>query len=338
MIFDQESFKSVLRGAYSVYTTDDGRLATTRFTPYQSDVISRRCPNNVYQQPGMRLDFYTDAESICMDFEYVHLTSRIFMSVDIYEDGVMTYSFVEKNALDAKRGRLEHTFEKKGRKRVCIFLPFSMELIFDRIELAGESFVEPYAEHSCFIYMMGDSITHGADCEYTSQSYTNILLRRLDADGMNQGVGGYVFCAESIDPELFAGKRQPDIITVAYGTNDWAGKEHGDFCRDTDAFFARLREVYPKVPVLVITPVFRAGHYLTTKVGTLSFAREYIAKSAKAYSGIYVLDGDKLVPHSYDYFRDVRLHPNDAGFAGYGMCVADAVSEIIGIRPKVPFI
>ena len=321
-----------------MYEDSDGALRTTRFTEAQSKVIAERCPNNVYQQPGMRLDFVTDAESITMAFRYTRFTTRIFMSVDIYEDLVMTYAYKEENALDAKCGSFTHTFKKKGKRRVSIFLPFSCELIFDRIELSGESFFEPYLDHDKFIYMIGDSITHGADCRYTSQSYANILLRRLDADGINQGVGGYVFCADSLDPALFEGKRQPDIITVAYGTNDWAGKSKDSFLSDTDAFFVRLREIFPTTPVLCITPVFRAAHYVTTKVGSLDFARGYIEECAKKHRDIYVLDGDKLVPHIYDYYSDVRLHPNDAGFATYGTCVSDAVAQILDIEPRLFFI
>lgn len=338
MRFTKDIFESVLRGAHSVFEDEQGRLHTVRFTDTQKEVISKRCPNNVWQQPGMRLDFYTDAEGIRMAFDYTHFTSRIFMSVDIYEDGVMTYSYVEKNAFDAHAGGFDFKLEKKGRHRVTVFLPFSLELVFTNIELYGESFIEPYSDYSAFVYMIGDSITHGADCEKTSQSYANVALRRLDLDVINQGVGGYVFCADSLDPTLFEGKKQPDAITVAYGTNDWSSKEKEAFCRDVDEFFVRLREIYPSIPVLVITPVFRAAHYVVTKAGTFEAAREYIAESAKKHENVFVLDGDKLVPHIYDYFRDVRLHPNDAGFATYGQGVADALSEILGIRPHVYFI
>ena len=338
MKLTKDIFDSILRGAYSTCEDEHGRLCTRRFTDRQKEIIARRCPNNIYQHPGMRLDFFTDAESISMAFGYAHFTTRIFMSIDIYEDGVMTYSYVEKNAFDAHRGEFTFAFEKKGRKRVTVYLPFSLELAFERIELTGESYIEPYTDYSGYVWMIGDSITHGADCERTSQSYANIAMRYLDLDGINQGVGGYVFCADSLDGELFAGGRIPDAITVAYGTNDWSGKDKDAFCRDTDEFFDRLRELFPTVPVLVITPVFRAAHYVTTKVGTLDFARSYIEQSAKKHDNVYVLDGDKLVPHLYDYFRDVRLHPNDAGFATYGQGVADALSEMLGIRPKVQFI
>ena len=338
MIFDENLFKKVIRGEYAAFADENGVLHTKRFTDKQAAVIAERCPTAVYQQAGMRLDFYTDADALAMDFHYVHLTSRIFLSVDVYEDEVLTYSFVEKNAFDIKKGGFRHEFEKKGKKRVTVFLPYSVELCFDKIELEGESFVEPYDNYSAFAYIIGDSITHGYDAEITSQSYANVAVRRLDLDCINQGVGGYVFNACALDPELLAGKKKPDIITVAYGTNDWSGKTKEDFCRDCEEYLCRMHELFPTTPVLIITPVWRAAHYVVTKAGSFAFAREFIAESAKKYENMYVLDGDKLVPHSYDYFRDVRLHPNDIGFATYGTGVADAIAKILGICPKVHFI
>ena len=338
MIFTKEIFASVLRGAYEAYENQDGTLSARRFTENQQKVIADKLPTVPYHNAGMRLDFYTDAQSLTMSFYYAHLTSRMFMSIDVYEDRVMTYSYTEGNTVDNHTGAFTHTFEKKGRKRVSVYLPYTADLAFDKIELVGESYIEPYTDYRGYIYMMGDSITHGYDAERASQTYANIVMRHLDLDGINQGAAAYTFHSESLDPALFKGKRQPDIITIAYGTNDWNGKTHVNFCRDIDEYFARLREIYPTVPVLVITPIYRASYYIPTQAGTFEFAREYLAATAKKYDGIYVLDGDKMVPHVYDYFRDVRLHPNDAGFATYGMLVSDAVAEILDIRPRVDFI
>ena len=338
MIFDRQNFDSVLRGAYAIYTLEDGALCTRRFTDFQRDFIEARIPNCPHHHAGMRLDFYTDATALSMDFRYNRVTSRIFYSVDIYEDGVLTYSYTEQNAVDHKHGSFTHTFEKQGRKRVTVYLPYAIDLAFERIELSGESYIEPYTDYSGYIWMMGDSITHGYDAKYTSQTYASIVMRRLDLDGINQGAAGHVFDPELIDPALFEGRAQPDIITVAYGTNDWNTRTREDFCRKVDEFFSRLRECYPDIPLLVITPIFRGAHYTTSKVGSFCFAREYIAEAAKRYPDTYVLDGDKMVPHIYDYFRDVRVHPNDAGFASYGNLVADAVAEILGIRPRAYFI
>lgn len=334
MIFTKETFDSVIRGAYSTYTLSDGAVSTRRFTDAQRGVIEPKIPNCPHHNAGMRLDFFTDAQKMTMAFRYTRLTSRIFYSVDVYEDGVMTYSYIENNDVDHKRGEFTHTFEKKGRRRVTVYLPYSVELAFERIELEGESFIEPYNDYSGYIWMMGDSITHGYDAKITSQTYANIVMRRLDLDGINQGAAGYVFDRELLDPSLFEGKKLPDIITVAYGTNDWNTKTKENYCRDIDEFFARLRELYPDIPVIVITPIFRGAHYTTSKVGSFGFAREYLTSVAKKYDRTYVLDGDKMVPHLYDYFRDVRVHPNDAGFASYGALVSDAVADVLGIRAK----
>ncbi len=334
MIFNEELFRQLIRGEYRAYADESGALCTKRFTDEQTRVIAERCANTPFYHAGMRLDFWTDAEALSMSFRCTRITSRIFLSIDVYEDDVLTYSYIEKNTFDNKTGAFTHNFEKQGRKRVTVHLPYSAELAFDRIELEGESYIEPYTDYSGYIYMIGDSITHGYDAQISSQSYASIVMRRLNMDGINQGAAGYVFCDRSLDPTLFEGKKQPDIITVAYGTNDWAGKSHEDFCRDTDAFFVRLRELFPDTPVLVITPVWRASHYIPTRAGTFGSACEYIASAAKKHAGMYVLDGDKMVPHLYSYYRDIRLHPNDAGFVSYGIGVSDAVASILKIRAK----
>ncbi len=338
MIFTEQTFKEVIRGAYAAYTDEQGRLCTKRFTDAQAELIAKRTPTVVFQQAGMRLDFYTDAETIEASFDFIHGTSHIYMSVDVYEDDVLTYSFIEKNCYDNKSGSFTHKFEKKGRKRVTVHLPYSVELAFKKIELTGESYIEPYTDYSAFAYMIGDSITHGFSAEITSQTYASVAQRRLNMDVINQGAGGYVFFGASLDEKLFEGKKLPDIITIAYGTNDWAGKAKEDFYRDIDEFFARLRELYPSIPVLVITPIWRAAYYVTTRVGTFDHAAEYITQAAKKYDNVYVLDGSKLVPHTYDYFKDVRLHPNDIGFSTYGVGVADAIAKILGITPPVHFL
>lgn len=334
MIFTKELFDSVLRGALDTDVLDDGAFYARRFTDAQRGVIEPKIPNCPHHNAGMRFDFFTDAESLTMEFRYTRLTSRMFYSVDVYEDGVMTYYYREENDVDHKRGAFTHAFEKKGKKRVTVYLPYSVDLAFEKIELKGESFIEPYNDYSGYIWMMGDSITHGYDARIASQTYANIVMRRLDLDGINQGAAGYVFDADLLDPSMFEGKKLPDIITIAYGTNDWSTKTKEEYCHDIDEFFARLRDLYPDIPVIVITPIFRGAHYTSSKVGTFYFAREYLASVAKKYDNTYVLDGDKMVPHIYDYYRDVRVHPNDSGFSSYGALVGDAVAEVLGIRPK----
>ena len=334
----EEIFKNIIRGSVSAYEDEQGRLRTTRFTPYQSEVISRSIPRNVYQQAGMRLDFYTDAESIDMAFLYAHNTTRLFMSVDVYVDGLMSYVYREPNCVDTKSGEFRYTFEKKGRKRVTVYLPFSVELYITRLELEGAEYVTPYEDYIGFVYVKGVSITQGFDTDYTSYSYVNIAMRRLNLDYINQGVGGYYYEAESLDEHLFDESRKPDMILLSYGSNDWSRKDRDSFEADTEAYYTRLREIYPDIPVLSVTPVWRSDCYKVTKVGSCDYVRSFITATALAYEDIYVLNGDKMVPHSSEFFRDVRLHPNTLGFESYGIAVSDAIQKILKLEPQTPFL
>ena len=334
----EEIFKSIIKGSVTAYEDEQGRLRTTRFTPYQSEVIARSIPRNVYQQAGMRLDFYTDAEALEMAFLYAHNTSRLFMSVDVYVDGLMSYVYREPNCVDNKSGEFSYTFEKKGRKHVTVYLPFSVELYITKLELDGATYAVPYDDYSGFVYVIGDSITQGFDTDYTSYSYVNIAMRRLNLDYINQGVGGFFYEAESLDEHLFDGSRKPDMILLSYGSNDWSRKTREDFEAETEEYYKRLREIYPDIPVLSLTPVWRSDSYKVTKAGSFEYVRSFITATALAYEGIYVLNGDKLVPHMSEFFRDVRLHPSTLGFESYGIAVSDSIEKILGITPPTPFL
>lgn len=334
----EQIFRDIIRGSVSAYEDEQGRLRTTRFTQAQSEVIARSIPRNVYQQAGMRLDFYTDAEALDMAFEYAHNTTRPFMSVDVYVDGLMSYVYSEPNCVDNKDGEFKYTFEKKGRKHVCIYLPFSVELYITRFELEGAHSVTPYEDYTGFVYVVGDSITQGFDTEYASYSYVNVAMRRLGLDYINQGVGGYYYEAESLDEHLFEGKRQPDLILISYGSNDWTNKDRDTFEADTEQYYKRLREIYPDIPVLTLTPVWRADSVEPNKAGSLEYVRSFITATALEYEGIYVLNGDRLVAHMPQLFRDERVHPTSLGFESFGIAVSDAIEKILKLEPQTPFL
>ena len=338
MLLSLDQIKDITRGCARIEEQDQ-TFVLMRFTEKQAqayrDIGNEDFYNKTFATAGVRLAFRTDSSKIAFDYRFTRCSSRQFAYFDVYLDGALTGHFGTQG-LECMTGHIELPIPAATEK-VEIHFPWSHGVRLSHVEIDDNSTVTGlHRPHTMICF--GDSITHGYDAEMTSQSYASIVMRRLDLDGMNQGVGGYTFHHESLDPALFEGRTQPDIITIAYGTNDWSGKTNENFTRDIDEYFVRLRELYPDVPVLVITPVFRASHYIPTKAGTFEYAREYLANAAKKHPNTYVLDGDKLVPHLYDCFRDVRLHPNDAGFVTYGASVADAVAEILGIRPKSFFI
>ena len=326
-------FSEIIRGAYDVYKDDDGAIRTKRFSDKQAKIIARDCEVNTHHHAGMRLDFTTDASDISMSFRYIHNNSRLFMSIDIYEDGVMTGYFKDNNCIDNRCGSFSHKFEKSGKKRVTVYLPFDVDLAFDKIELSGESHITPYNDYTGYIYVIGDSITQGYDAQFCSYSYVNTAMRSLGADYINQGVGGYVYRAASLDPELFANRKKPSAILVSYGSNDWSGKTREKFEEETVEFYQKLREYYPDIPVLSLTPIWRSDYKRKTASGDFDYIRDFITKTALSHKGISVLDGDKLTPHLSDFFLDVRLHPSDLGFTSFGIAVAQALSKVTGITP-----
>ena len=77
----------------------------------------------------------------------------------------------------------------------------------------------------------------------------------MDADLTNKGIGG-----DMVFPELVCEREanMPDLITVAYGTNDWGCRTQDEFLKKYTLFMQKLTEMYPKIPIYAITPVWRA--------------------------------------------------------------------------------
>lgn len=51
----------------------------------------------------------------------------------------------------------------------------------------------------------------------------------------------------------------PDYIIVAYGTNDWRHAAAEKFRNNCRGFYENLCKHYPGVPVIAITPIWRAN-------------------------------------------------------------------------------
>ena len=156
----------------------------------------------------------------------------------------------------------------------------------------------------------GDSITQGYETRHPSFSYPNQLADALDAEMVNKGVGADVFNPRLADtPDA----KTPDIITVAYGTNNWAHPELGDLKSSATEFFSILARRYPETPVYAILPVWRNDFDRVTAVGSFADAAEIIRAAAGLHKRSHVIDGWKLLPHLPECVTD-GLHPNDLGF------------------------
>ena len=145
-------------------------------------------------------------------------------------------------------------------------------------------------------------------------TYAHQVARALDAQVVNQGIGGERFNPRAVDDQMDF--YQPDLVSVAYGTNDWSGTTRGRLVGCCNGHFARLRDKYPSVPIVAILPLWRADMSRLTGVGTFEDMRTII-KEAAARFDITVVDGMTLVPNVTTFFADGYLHPNAIGFQFY---------------------
>lgn len=91
-------------------------------------------------------------------------------------------------------------------------------------KLNSGTYIEPY-RYKMKILSYGDSITQGYDALFPSYSYINRFSMYLDAFIYNKAIGGDIFRPALIERKNF----KPDIVTIAYGTNDWSKCTKADF-------------------------------------------------------------------------------------------------------------
>ena len=161
----------------------------------------------------------------------------------------------------------------------------------------------------------GDSITQGYTSLSPSLTYVNLVGMELDADVYDLGIGGEFFQPMMMDE---AYPVQADIVTVAYGTNDWKHCTKEEFDENCTSVLQKLTDFYPDKPIFVITPSWRSDYNVETPFGapaTEIYAQ--ILKNAEHFPNVTVIRGWDLIPHNTDFFGDNRLHPNNLGFDIY---------------------
>lgn len=325
MILTHDQIRSITRGALAFEAEGDA-LHLHRCTPTQRQAY-RDAGEGYYNRAcctaGVRFDFCTDATRFDMAFRYGPRASRNFLSIDCYVNGVLTDAYLDPCFIDAAGGSCTFALPA-GEKRVTIYLPYTVALIPTCVELSDGASIIPVIPEKR-ILMIGDSITHGYDARYTAQTYAATVARYFDFDLVNHGIAAYIHDARTLERTDWV----PDLITCAYGTNDWSkGKSVEGFDAPVRAFYARLRELYPDTPVLGILPIWRVDKDRSRPTGGFDEMRARLGEIERSY-GVRVLDGMTAVPHNREFYGDLRVHPNDMGFAHYAMAVIREITQMI---------
>lgn len=320
MQINTELFKKLLKGAVSVQNEDEW-LCLFRFTEKQSKYYFEKTPDTLYPKTrataGMKFDFFTDASEISFDYRVFSASSRTFYSFDLYIDGVFCDELYVINFMNKKSGNVSFALPE-GAHRITVYFPNLMRTDVKNVHLEGANFADSVSSKMKLL-CLGDSITQGYDAYHSSLSYINRLSQTLDAEILNQAIGAEIFDEKILDEEL---PFDPDLITVAYGTNDWAILESkNQFLDGAERFFKKIKSIYPDKKIVYISPIWRGDYQKPfgaqeTAVGGFEESVQELRSLAKE-NGLFVIDGAPLTPHHSDFFADQFLHPNDLGFGFY---------------------
>jgi lysophospholipase L1-like esterase len=129
----------------------------------------------------------------------------------------------------------------------------------------------------------------------------------------NLGVGGFHFDADSLKGLSLC----PDLITVAYGTNDlfYHNRDIPKIVANADAYFKALSLAFKDTPIFVISPIWRADSDTSAQSEFVQLG-ENLLQLAQEY-GFHTVSGMMLVDHDISLFSDQEIHPNVQGFIQY---------------------
>ena len=331
MKLTHEQIKSITLGAAYVDFTD-GKTVFHRFTKEQENLyktVSENFYNKTFATSCIRLEFETDASALFIKTQITPRSSRTYYSHDVFVDGnirgTLNGSLNNANAIVVSK---DFSLGEKGKtKTIRIHLPWSCSSDILELSLDDGAFVKPIKK-SYKIIFFGDSITQGYDAESASGSYASKLTLNFDAEARNKGIGGEIF-----RPELATLKDDnftPDIITVAYGTNDWATEIPKDtFCDRINAFFNALTKNYPNTKIFAICPIWRADWQDTHLLGKFVCVKEELSTVAKKYQNVALIDGFEFVPQKCELFSDKYLHPNEDGFSYYANSLINELKKYL---------
>lgn len=310
---------AVTHGAAQIRQEDGGirffRLTDDQFAAFwaENEFVANTCA-------GIKLVFRTDSRSLGLK---VLLDNALYwwplISFDVQVNGSTIghldnfshiENFVPKFDEQLPLGPVEGQFDLGiGEKVVTVHLPWCHRFLLRQVTLDDGTFVEPVRKKKLLLY--GDSITQGYCATRPSRRLAALVAAGLDMEECNRAVAGSKFLPEVA---AIADPVTPDLITVSYGTNDWAAgrtaQEITHYCRQ---FLQNLQAAYPGTPIAVISPVQRFNFDCSNPCMNYETLTEAIRTAA---DGVCFINGSTLLPRDAGLLFD-GLHPNDAGMALY---------------------
>ncbi len=316
MLLNKETLENITLGHLRTEVDEEGYLSFSRFTEAQKEYYAKRNPEGflkIFATAGMRFDFHTDAESFSLDYKMKIASTRLFYGIDLYIDGALAEHYDPKSKEAECEGSVSFSLPE-GFHRVTLYMPNLTCLSVKNAALTGATVLRAVKPTKKILFV-GDSITQGYDALYPSLSYVNCLARRFDAEVLNQAIGGEVFDPDFVDTAMdFA----PDLIVIAFGTNDWAkASSREEILEKEAALIDKMKLLSRAVHIVCVSPIWR-GDAAGVNRPTGDFRETALAIGATAKrKRIATVDGYDLVAHLPEFYSDKVLHPNDIGFLIY---------------------
>ena len=254
---------------------------------------------------GVRLDFHTNSQTLSFSV-------ACGKKFELYINGLLREQFLtaEQKQFDIRLS--DPLGNPLSEYRVTLIFPSHDDGgVLEWIALDDDSTVAPHIYDMKMLFI-GDSITQGWASKYDSLSYAWRVTRHFNADSVIQGIGGAYFHEDCFDHIDF----DPDVVLVAYGTNDFGYyKTYDELRAHASAHLALIAQEYVGKQVFVLSPIWRDKRD-GKRMGTFEDCRAIVAGEAERL-GLIHIDGLALVPPIPEFFGDAYLHPNDEGFTHY---------------------
>ena len=217
-------------------------------------------------------------------------------------------------ASDLTNGSYSIKLDGKENRITLVLSSHDEPSVLSSVEIDDGASLSPHS-FDCKMMFIGDSITQGWDSGYDSLSYAYRVSRFFNANSIIHGVGGGYFHETIFDADV---PFDPDIVVIAFGTNDWGRfGSLADLKDQASKFLGAIAAKYSSKKIFAISPIWRADTENVTKAtGTFEEVCNAV-KSEINNAGITLIDGLTLVPHHSDFYSDVFLHPNALGFGIY---------------------
>lgn len=305
MTLTLDQIKKITVGAVNIREEENG-IHFYKCTDSQNeawDKLSETLGVRARTTTGVRLDFITNSQKITLKAKGGKF--------EIYVDNLLRVQHVLGDFTEITHELAAPLGNKQDSYRVTVCFPSHGIGVLESVELDdGATLTAP--EYDVRMLMIGDSITQGWNSKYDTFSYAYRVTRFFNANSIIQGIGGAFYHETTFDSIGF----DPDVVTIAYGTNDFGRyRTYDEFREHVKAHLTLIANEYKGKKIFVISPIWRSD-LQERPMGTFDGARQIVIDEAEAL-GLIHIDGLKLVPPVKEFFADAHLHPNDEGFSHY---------------------